>query len=151
MELCRQASVEQDGEKLFRLVCRINATWTRPGHQSFPETVFWQDAARPSFHEHEMINALWATWFGGSYDYTIESPSVHTTGRGMMFCRKSENHWYIRGLSWIRSVIHACCSPLGEFRMKSGLKQEASLSASALLKASEQECTAGLVCLPIAV
>ena len=24
MELCRQASVEQDGEKLFRLVCRIN-------------------------------------------------------------------------------------------------------------------------------
>jgi ketosteroid isomerase-like protein len=29
------------------------------------------------------------------YDYTIESPSVHTAGRGMMFCRKSENHWYI--------------------------------------------------------
>jgi ketosteroid isomerase-like protein len=29
------------------------------------------------------------------YDYTIESPSVHTTGRGMMLCRKSENHWYI--------------------------------------------------------
>ena len=24
MELCRQASVEQDREKLFRLVCRIN-------------------------------------------------------------------------------------------------------------------------------
>jgi ketosteroid isomerase-like protein len=29
------------------------------------------------------------------YDYTIESPYVHTTGRGMMLCRKSENHWYI--------------------------------------------------------
>jgi ketosteroid isomerase-like protein len=29
------------------------------------------------------------------YDYTIESPSVHTTGRGMMLCRKIENHWYI--------------------------------------------------------
>lgn len=29
------------------------------------------------------------------YDYTIESPSVHTTGRGMMLCRKSDNHWYI--------------------------------------------------------
>jgi ketosteroid isomerase-like protein len=29
------------------------------------------------------------------YDYTIESPSIHTTGRGMMLCRKSENHWYI--------------------------------------------------------
>jgi ketosteroid isomerase-like protein len=29
------------------------------------------------------------------YDYKIESPSVHTTGRGMMLCRKSENHWYI--------------------------------------------------------
>jgi len=30
-----------------------------------------------------------------SYDYTVESPSVHTTGRGMMLCRKFENHWYI--------------------------------------------------------
>src|SRR5579863_8995774 len=29
------------------------------------------------------------------YDYTIESPAVHTTGRGMMLCRKSDNHWYI--------------------------------------------------------
>lgn len=29
------------------------------------------------------------------YDYKIESPSIHTTGRGMMLCRKSENHWYI--------------------------------------------------------
>jgi ketosteroid isomerase-like protein len=29
------------------------------------------------------------------YDYTIESPSIHTTGRGMMLCRKFENHWYI--------------------------------------------------------
>ncbi len=29
------------------------------------------------------------------YDYTIESPSVHTTGRGMMLCRKFQNHWYI--------------------------------------------------------
>jgi ketosteroid isomerase-like protein len=29
------------------------------------------------------------------YDYKIESPQVHTEGRGMMLCRKSENHWYI--------------------------------------------------------
>ena len=29
------------------------------------------------------------------YDYKIESPYVHTAGRGMMLCRKSENHWYI--------------------------------------------------------
>lgn len=29
------------------------------------------------------------------YDYTIESPFVHTTGRGMMLCRKFQNHWYI--------------------------------------------------------
>lgn len=29
------------------------------------------------------------------YDYTIESPSVHTAGRGMMLCRKSDNHWQI--------------------------------------------------------
>lgn len=28
------------------------------------------------------------------YDYTIESSSVHTTGRGMMLWRKSGNHWY---------------------------------------------------------
>ena len=25
------------------------------------------------------------------YDYTIETPSKHTSGRGMMLCRKSEN------------------------------------------------------------
>jgi ketosteroid isomerase-like protein len=30
-----------------------------------------------------------------SYDYTIESPSVHTAGRGMMLCRRSDNRWYI--------------------------------------------------------
>ena len=29
------------------------------------------------------------------YDYKIESAQVHTEGRGMMLCRKSENHWYI--------------------------------------------------------
>jgi ketosteroid isomerase-like protein len=35
-------------------------------------------------------NVVWSL-----YDYTIESTSIHTTGRGMMLCRKSENHWYI--------------------------------------------------------
>jgi ketosteroid isomerase-like protein len=29
------------------------------------------------------------------YDYTIETPSQHTSGRGMMICHKSENRWYI--------------------------------------------------------
>jgi ketosteroid isomerase-like protein len=29
------------------------------------------------------------------YDYTIESPSVHTAGRGMMLCRRSDNRWHI--------------------------------------------------------
>jgi ketosteroid isomerase-like protein len=29
------------------------------------------------------------------YDYTIETPSRRTSGRGMMLCRKSENRWYI--------------------------------------------------------
>jgi ketosteroid isomerase-like protein len=31
----------------------------------------------------------------GLYDYTIEAASKHTTGRGMMLCRKSGNRWYI--------------------------------------------------------
>ena len=35
-------------------------------------------------------NVVWSL-----YDYTIESPYVHITGRGMMLCRKSENHWSI--------------------------------------------------------
>ena len=30
-----------------------------------------------------------------SYDYTLESPTFHSAGRGMMLCRKSENRWYI--------------------------------------------------------
>ena len=39
------------------------------------------------------------------YDYTIDSPSVHTTGRGMMLCRKFENHWSI--LSMHESAIES--------------------------------------------
>ncbi len=35
-------------------------------------------------------NVVWSL-----YDYTIESAKIHTTGRGMMLCRKSDNHWYI--------------------------------------------------------
>jgi SnoaL-like domain len=31
----------------------------------------------------------------GIYDYTIATASIHTSGRGMMLCRKSENRWYI--------------------------------------------------------
>jgi ketosteroid isomerase-like protein len=31
----------------------------------------------------------------GLYDYTIEAASKHTSGRGMMLCRKSGNRWYI--------------------------------------------------------
>jgi ketosteroid isomerase-like protein len=30
-----------------------------------------------------------------SYDYTLESPSVHFAGHGMMLCRKTEDRWYI--------------------------------------------------------
>ena len=29
------------------------------------------------------------------YDYTIESPSIHAAGRGMMLCRRSDNRWHI--------------------------------------------------------
>jgi len=29
------------------------------------------------------------------YDYKIESPSIHTAGRGMMLCRRSDNRWHI--------------------------------------------------------
>lgn len=43
------------------------------------------------------------------YDYTIESPSKHTSGRGMMLCRKSENRWFI--LSMHESPIVAAVIP----------------------------------------
>jgi ketosteroid isomerase-like protein len=29
------------------------------------------------------------------YEYTIDSPSVHAAGRGMMLCRRSDNRWHI--------------------------------------------------------
>jgi ketosteroid isomerase-like protein len=35
-------------------------------------------------------NVVWSL-----YDYTIESPSVRTAGRGMMLCRRFDNRWYI--------------------------------------------------------
>jgi SnoaL-like domain/Aspartyl protease len=38
-------------------------------------------------------NVVWSL-----YDYSVESPSVHTTGQGMMLGRKLGNHWYILSL-----------------------------------------------------
>jgi len=43
------------------------------------------------------------------YDYLIESPSVHTAGRGMMLCRRFENRWYI--LSMHESPIDSSLRP----------------------------------------
>jgi ketosteroid isomerase-like protein len=43
------------------------------------------------------------------YDYTIESPSVHAAGRGMMLCRRSDNRWYI--LSMHESPIDSVLQP----------------------------------------
>jgi hypothetical protein len=45
------------------------------------------------------------------YDYTIESPSVHTAGRGMMLCRRSENRWHI--LSMHELPIESDLKPAG--------------------------------------
>jgi ketosteroid isomerase-like protein len=45
------------------------------------------------------------------YDYTIESPSVHTAGRGIMLCRRSENRWHI--LSMHESPIESDLKPGG--------------------------------------
>jgi ketosteroid isomerase-like protein len=46
------------------------------------------------------------------YDYTIESPSLHTAGRGMMLCRRSDNHWHI--LSMHESPIESGLKPAGQ-------------------------------------
>jgi hypothetical protein len=40
--------------------------------------------------QHAVGEVVWA-----SYTYTVESPSVHIAGRGIMLCHKFENHWYI--------------------------------------------------------
>jgi len=40
--------------------------------------------------QHAIGNVVWTL-----YAYTVESPSVHFTGRGIMLCHKLENHWYI--------------------------------------------------------
>jgi ketosteroid isomerase-like protein len=45
------------------------------------------------------------------YDYTIESPSIHTAGRGMMLCRKSDNRWHI--LSMHESSTESDMKPAG--------------------------------------
>jgi ketosteroid isomerase-like protein len=45
------------------------------------------------------------------YDYTIESPSIHTAGRGMMLCRRSDNRWYI--LSMHESPIESELKSVG--------------------------------------
>jgi ketosteroid isomerase-like protein len=40
--------------------------------------------------QHAVGEVVWSL-----YNYTVESASLHSTGQGMMLCRKSENHWYI--------------------------------------------------------
>jgi ketosteroid isomerase-like protein len=45
------------------------------------------------------------------YDYAIESPSIHTAGRGMMLCRRSDNRWYI--LSMHESPIESELKSVG--------------------------------------
>ena len=45
------------------------------------------------------------------YDYTIESPSIHTAGRGMMLCRRSDNRWHI--LSMHESPTESDAKPEG--------------------------------------
>jgi ketosteroid isomerase-like protein len=42
-----------------------------------------------------------------SYDYTLESPTFHSAGRGMMLCRKSENRWYILSMHESPTITHA--------------------------------------------
>jgi len=49
-------------------------------------------------------NVVWSL-----YDYTIESPSVHTAGRGMMLCRRFDSRWYI--LSMHESPIDSGLKP----------------------------------------
>jgi ketosteroid isomerase-like protein len=43
------------------------------------------------------------------YDYTIESPFLHTAGRGMMLCRRSDSRWHI--LSMHESAIESDPTP----------------------------------------
>jgi ketosteroid isomerase-like protein len=43
------------------------------------------------------------------YDYTLESPSVHFAGRGMMLCRKEQDRWYI--LSMHESANEVAANP----------------------------------------
>jgi len=40
--------------------------------------------------QHAVGELVWSL-----YDYTIETPSTHTSRRGMMLCRKSESRWRI--------------------------------------------------------
>ena len=46
-----------------------------------------------------------------SYDYTIETPSIHSAGRGMMLCRKTENHWYILSMHETSNASSAVSKP----------------------------------------
>ncbi len=46
-----------------------------------------------------------------SYDYTFESPSLHSEGRGMMICRKSENRWYILSMHESPTASSASTKP----------------------------------------
>jgi len=47
----------------------------------------------------------------GVYGYTIETPFKHTSGRGMILCRKLENRWYILSMHESPLVTAAIARP----------------------------------------
>lgn len=46
-----------------------------------------------------------------AYDYTLESPTFHFAGRGMMLCRKTENRWHILSMHETPNVSSASAKP----------------------------------------
>ena len=103
MHSCSEAFNNADADQARRLLrsrfrpqlSQRRTSRPRTGHQSFTPANIFRLVPRAHLSmtmndQRAVGNVVWSL-----YDYTIESPNIHTTGRGMMLCRKSDNHWYI--------------------------------------------------------
>jgi ketosteroid isomerase-like protein len=118
MYSCSQAFNNADAEKLASCLDRDFVLSTPEGEYRGRDAAtdhFRQKYFNSSPHAHLSMaindqravgHVVWS-----SYDYKFESPSLHSEGRGMMICRKSESRWYILSMHESPTASSATMKP----------------------------------------
>jgi len=118
MHSCSEAFNNADAEKLASCLDRDFVLSSPEGEyrgRDEATNYFRQQYFNSSPHAHLSMtmndqravgDVVWS-----SYDYTFESPSLHSAGRGMMICRKSDSRWYILSMHESPTASSAATKP----------------------------------------